>query len=100
MARRARMVAALDVDRQLSRVRCPTLVVTGESSLDCVVPVALTREYHRIWPHATAAVIERTGHLGPITKADEFADLVASFADQNANRTSTARRASGGIGAG
>jgi pimeloyl-ACP methyl ester carboxylesterase len=103
MARRVRMVASLDVDRELSRVRCPVLVVTGESTLDRVVPVALTRDYHRIWPHATKAVIERTGHLGPITKADEFADLVASFADradQNANRTSTGRRASGGIGAG
>jgi pimeloyl-ACP methyl ester carboxylesterase len=109
MARRARMVASLDVDRELSRVRCPILVVTGEPTLDRVVPVALTRDYHRIWPHATKAVIERTGHLGPITKADEFADLVASFADhadqrnradQNANRTSTGRRTSGGIGAG
>jgi pimeloyl-ACP methyl ester carboxylesterase len=103
MARRARMVASLDVDRELSRLQCPTLVVTGEPSLDLVVPVAKTREYHRIWPHASAAVIARTGHLGPITKADEFADLVASFADradQNANRTSTGRRASGGIGAG
>jgi pimeloyl-ACP methyl ester carboxylesterase len=100
MARRARMVASLDVDRELSRVRCPVLVVTGEPTLDRVVPVRLTREYHRIWPHATEAVIERTGHLGPITKADEFADLVASFANQNANRTSTGRRASGGIGAG
>ena len=109
MARRARMVASLDVERELARVQCPTLVVTGEASLDLVVPVALTREYHRIWPHATKAVIARTGHLGPITKADEFADLVSSFADQadqreradqNANRTSTGRRASGGIGAG
>src|SRR5262245_53108292 len=109
MARRARMVASLDIDRELSRVQCPTLVVTGEQSLDLVVPVAMTRQYHRIWPHATEAVITRTGHLGPITKADEFADLVASFADQadqrnradqNANRTSTGRRASGGIGTG
>ena len=100
MARRASMVASLDVERELAAVRCPTLVVTGEPSLDRVVPVALTRDYHRIWPHATRAVIERTGHLGPITRPDEFARLVVSFADQNANRTSTRRRASGGMGAG
>ena len=100
MARRASMVASLDVERELAAVRCPTLVVTGEPSLDRVVPVALTRDYHRIWPHATKAVLERTGHLGPITRPDEFARLVVSFADQNANRTSTRRRASGGMGAG
>jgi len=60
----------------------------------------LTRDYHRIWPHATEAVLQRTGHLGLITRPDEFARLVASFADQNANRTSTWRSASGGMGAG
>lgn len=109
MARRARLVASLDVERELAKVQCPTLVVTGESSLDRVVPAPLTRQYHRIWPHAIEAVLERTGHLGPITRPDEFARLVASFADQadqgdrtdqNANRTSTRRSVSGGIGPG
>ena len=100
MARRARMVASLDIERQLGQVKSPTLVVTGEPTLDRVVPVALSRDYHRIWPHATEAVLERTGHLGLITRPEEFARLVASFADQNANRTSTLRSASGGMGAG
>jgi pimeloyl-ACP methyl ester carboxylesterase len=100
MARRARLIASLDIDRELALVRCPTLVVTGEPTLDRVVPVTLTREYHRIWPHATEAVLQRTGHLGLITKAEQFARLVVSFADQNANRTSTRRCASGGIAAG
>jgi hypothetical protein len=89
MARRARLVASLDLDGRLESVQCPTLVITGEASLDRVVPVTMTREYLRIWPHATDAVLERTGHLGPMTRPDEFARLVASFADQNANRTST-----------
>jgi pimeloyl-ACP methyl ester carboxylesterase len=109
MARRARLVAGLDIERDLARVTCPILVVTGEPTLDRVVPVRLTRDYHRIWPHAIEAVLPRTGHLGLITKPEEFARLVASFADQadrrdradqNANRTSTSRRASGGMGAG
>src|SRR5688572_11260266 len=109
MARRARMVASLDIERELTRVRCPVLVMTGESTLDRVVPVELTREYRRIWPHATEAVLKRTGHLGLITRPEEFSRLVSSFADQadqrdrtdqNANRTSTGRSASGGISAG
>src|SRR5687767_6029452 len=100
MARRARMVASLDIERELTKVRCPVLVMTGESTLDRVVPVELTREYRRIWPHATEVVLQRTGHLGLITRPEEFSRLVSSFADQNANRTSTARSASGGISAG
>jgi 3-oxoadipate enol-lactonase len=100
MARRARMVSSLDIDAELARVNCPVLVVTGEPTLDRVVPVALTREYHRIWPHATEAVLQRTGHLGLITRPEEFARLLSSFAAQNANRTSTWRSASGGTGAG
>jgi pimeloyl-ACP methyl ester carboxylesterase len=100
MARRARMVASLDIERELTKVRCPVLVMTGESTLDRVVPVELTREYRRIWPHATEVVLQRTGHLGLITRPDEFARLVSSFANQNANRTSTGRSASGGISAG
>ena len=82
MARRARLVASLDVERELALVRCPTLVVTGESALDRVVPVALTRDYLRIWPHATEAVFERTGHLGTITRPDEFTRLVGQFAER------------------
>jgi pimeloyl-ACP methyl ester carboxylesterase len=100
MARRARLVASLDLAGQLERVQRPTLVITGEGSLDRVVPVRMTREYLRIWPHAGDVVLERTGHLGLITRPDEFARLVASFADQNANRTSTRRSASAGIAAG
>ena len=100
MARRAGMVTSLDVERQLADVRCPVLMVTGESALDRVVPVSLTREYRRIWPHATEAVLQRTGHLGLITRPEEFARVVTAFAAQNANRTSTGRCTSGGIGAG
>jgi pimeloyl-ACP methyl ester carboxylesterase len=91
MARRAQLVASLEVEPELARVRCPTLVVTGEPALDRVVPVALTRDYHRIWPHAARAVLERTGHLGPITRPDEFARLVVSFAARSAEGTEPAK---------
>ncbi len=38
MARRARLVAELDLQGELERVTRPTLVITGEASLDRVVP--------------------------------------------------------------
>jgi pimeloyl-ACP methyl ester carboxylesterase len=84
MARRARMVASFDVEREIAAVRCQTLVVTGEAALDRVVPVRLTRDYHRIWPQATEAVLQRTGHLGLVTRPEEFARRVVSFAERRA----------------
>jgi pimeloyl-ACP methyl ester carboxylesterase len=80
MARRARIAAAASLDG-LASVHVPVLVVTGEAGLDVVVPPALTGEYARIWPHATAVTLEHTGHLGLVTRADEFAATIARFAE-------------------
>jgi pimeloyl-ACP methyl ester carboxylesterase len=80
MARRARIVADAAVDG-LATVREPVLVVTGQPGLDRVVPAELTAEYARIWPHATAVTLERTGHLGLDTRPAEFAAIIARFAE-------------------
>jgi pimeloyl-ACP methyl ester carboxylesterase len=80
MARRARIAADAPVDG-LAAVRLPVLVVTGEAGLDRVVPAELTAEYTRIWPHATPVTLERTGHLGLVTRADEFARIIVRFAE-------------------
>ena len=74
----ASAIAALD---GLAGVRVPTLVVTGEPGLDRVVPTALTAEYTRIWPHAQAVTLARTGHLGLVTRPDAFAGAVVPFAE-------------------
>jgi 3-oxoadipate enol-lactonase len=81
MAHRARLVAEAHVDG-LASVRVPVLVVTGEAGLDRVVPTTLTGEYTHIWPHATAITLDRTGHLGLVTRAEAFADVIAHFADE------------------
>ena len=86
MARRARIVNEAEVDG-LAAVHVPVLVVTGQAGLDRVVPAELTAEYTRIWPHATAVTLERTGHLGLVTRADEFARLIARFADSAGLKT-------------
>ena len=80
MARRARIVAEAQVDG-LAAVHVPVLVMTGGPGLDRVVPSQLTAEYTRIWPHATAVTLERTGHLGLVTRADGFADIIGRFAE-------------------
>jgi pimeloyl-ACP methyl ester carboxylesterase len=86
MARRIRLLEGLDLETRLQSVQVPTLIVTGDPVLDRVVPVRASYEYMRLWPHARAATIERTGHLGLITRPDEFARLVVSFAEESARR--------------
>jgi pimeloyl-ACP methyl ester carboxylesterase len=84
MARRVRLLANLDLSAELAQVRVATLVVTGEARLDRVVPVRLTRQYLDLWPHARVLTLERTGHLGLITKPEEFTRVVAPFVAENA----------------
>jgi pimeloyl-ACP methyl ester carboxylesterase len=79
MARRARLLTELDLRGDCARVNAPTLVVTGEAVLDYVVPVTGTSEYARLISNASAAVIERTGHLGTVTRPEVFADMVSAF---------------------
>jgi pimeloyl-ACP methyl ester carboxylesterase len=85
MARRVRLIEQLDLTSELQRTHPPVLVITGEPQLERVVPVALTREYLTIWPHARTATLTGTGHLGSITRPGEFADLVAAFARDHAD---------------
>jgi pimeloyl-ACP methyl ester carboxylesterase len=81
MAARARMIANEDVTPDCARVTAPTLVVTGEAGLDHVVPVEGSSEYLRLIPNARAVMLERTGHLGSITRPEAFAAIVREFID-------------------
>ena len=81
MARRVRMLSRLDLTGELARLTVRTLVITGEDRLDRVVPSSVTRRYLQMWPHAVGVTLARTGHLGLITRPDEFARLVAGFAE-------------------
>jgi pimeloyl-ACP methyl ester carboxylesterase len=81
MAARARMISADDITPDCARITAPTLVITGERDLDHVVPVEGSSEYLRLIPNARAAVVERTGHLGSITRPDAFAGIVRAFTE-------------------
>jgi 3-oxoadipate enol-lactonase len=95
MARRVRLLEGIRLEPALTQLRVPALIVTGQAELDRVVPVALTRDYLRLWPHARAVTIERSGHLGCITRADVFAEVVAKFANAH-SRDQDQRRLSVG----
>jgi pimeloyl-ACP methyl ester carboxylesterase len=92
MARRVRLLASVDLERDLAQVNVPTLVITGDAALDRVVPVSRTREYLRMWPHARAATLSRTGHLGLITRSKAFAQLVFPFVEASRHEPGRGRR--------
>lgn len=87
MSRWIRAWLAIDTGPDCGRILAPTLVVTGEPHLERVVPVAATREYLKLIPHARYAVLPETGHVGTITKPYRFTEIVGRFlaaADQEA----------------
>ena len=79
MAARARLITSIDLGPDCERITAPTLVITGERDLDHVVPVEGSSEYTRRIPNARAVVLERTGHLGTITRPEAFTDVVRDF---------------------
>jgi pimeloyl-ACP methyl ester carboxylesterase len=92
MARRVRLLSGINLEKELTGIALPTLVVTGEPALDLIVPVRSTHEYARLWPHAQLVAIAHTGHLGLITRPDRFAALVVPFAKQADSDSGLRRR--------
>ncbi len=79
MSERVRLSATVDFVTASRSVRAPTLVVTGEANLDRVVPVAETREYLALIAGARLVTFEGTGHIGLMTRPEEFAEIVGGF---------------------
>ena len=86
MAERARYTDRVDFAADCARIAVPTQIVTGEPGLDRVVEVASTREYLRAIPGARYDRLDRTGHLGLVTRPRRFADTVTEFAQSHAVR--------------
>jgi pimeloyl-ACP methyl ester carboxylesterase len=79
MAAWARDWMAHDFSEACRRITVPTLVITGESSLDRVVPVSSSLEYLQLIRGARHAVLPATGHVGFLMKPEAFAQLVGEF---------------------
>jgi 3-oxoadipate enol-lactonase len=78
-ATRVTLQQRLDFRPDCPRVRAPTLVITGEDTLDRVVPPEVTRWYLTMIPGARYAKIDETGHIGMLTRAERFAQIVSGF---------------------
>ena len=81
MAARINLTPGLDLRADCARVTAPTLVVTGEDTLDRVVPVDSTREYVGLIAGARYEMMNRTGHVGLVTQPGRFARIVSDFVD-------------------
>jgi pimeloyl-ACP methyl ester carboxylesterase len=84
-ARMAAWVHAWDAARDelcRQRVAAPTLLITGEPTLDRVVQAASTLRYLDLIPGAQHATIRDTGHLGVVVRPGEFARIVTEFLER------------------
>jgi len=63
-------------------VAAPTLILAGEDGLDRTVPPETSRRYCELIPQAEFRTLERTGHLGTVTRPDTFAAEVVAFVDR------------------
>ena len=92
MAERVRFAGRMDFTADCARIAAPTQIVTGDPGLDRVVEVESTREYLRAIPGARYDRIERTGHIGLVTRPERFADAVTQFVASQAAATAAPLR--------
>jgi 3-oxoadipate enol-lactonase len=83
MAVKVRVQQATDFEPDCACVKAPTLVVTGEDGFDSVVPTDVTRRYLQLIPGARYAKLERSGHIGLISRPARFAEIVSGFVHAN-----------------
>jgi len=76
-----RIILASDIDfvGACRRITTPTLVVSGEPELDRVVPVGDMKDYVELIAGARMTTMAHTGHIGMVTQAGAFADVVNRF---------------------
>jgi pimeloyl-ACP methyl ester carboxylesterase len=79
IAERVRLMSTVDFQADCRQVRAPTLVLTGEPELDRVISVDDSRAYADQIPGARHSTLERTGHIGLVTRPSEFAEMVGPF---------------------
>ncbi len=79
MAARARLIGSYDRVADTTLVTAPTLIVQGDDALDHVTGSGGTADYARLIAHARHARMDRTGHLGSVTRPDECAALIHQF---------------------
>ena len=85
MAAKVRLQQASDFLSACAGITAPTLVVAGEDGMDTVVPTESTRRLLDLIPGAAFERLERSGHIGLITRPERFAEMVGGFVHANSH---------------
>ena len=85
MSEWARLKMATDIVADCARVQAPAMLITGEPKLDRVVDLNKSVDYVTLIPGTRHVTIERTGHIGLVTKPTVFADLVCGFVQEHSH---------------
>jgi pimeloyl-ACP methyl ester carboxylesterase len=72
------------VQEKLSRIDCPTLIVTADRDY---TPVALKEAYTQLIPDARLVVIENSRHASPLDQPEAFNQILLSFLDAQEKRS-------------
>lgn len=83
MAGWAKLKMATDIEADCGRIAAPSLLVTGEPALDRVVDIQRSQDWLTLVPGMRHVTMERTGHIGLVTKPELFADIVCGFVEEN-----------------
>lgn len=84
MSEWARLKLATDIVSDCAQVKAPAMLITGEPRLDRVVDLNASKDYLSLIAGTRHVTIERTGHIGLVTKPETFANLVCEFAQEHA----------------
>jgi 3-oxoadipate enol-lactonase len=79
--RSLRALIGWSVSDRLSKIRCPTLIVSADQDY---TPVAYKEHYTKLIPGARLAVIPDSRHMLPVERPGEFNRVVVEFLDAGA----------------
>ena len=65
------------LERRLSRVKCPTLIVWGKN--DRLVPPAYADAFHRLVANSELVKLDDTGHMPMFEKHEEWSRIISEF---------------------
>ncbi|MEX2272128.1 MAG: alpha/beta hydrolase [Vicinamibacterales bacterium] len=85
MSEWARLKLATDIVSDCAKVTAPAMLITGEPGLDRVVDLNASKDYVTLIKGMRHVTLERTGHIGLVTKPTLFADLVCAFVEEHAS---------------
>jgi pimeloyl-ACP methyl ester carboxylesterase len=84
----AKLKLATDIVADCASVTAPALLITGEPGLDRVIDLHKSRDYLTLIKGARHVTLDRTGHIGLVTKPEEFADIICAFVKETSAHAS------------